>query len=220
MRYGLTKFADSPTGAVMSLAEAKLHLRVDHTADDDLISELIEAATLDCEAYCNASFVSATYHMTIGAFPATGSGAFGPDEDGVEFPRGFGRSGRPTRYPSAICLPVHPVTGVNSITYKDDNGATQTLATSAYVVVTSQRPAFIVPATGTVWPVTYDHPEAVTISLDAGFASIPRDIVAAVKLRLGSLYENREDVLVAVQSSLLPMGSRALLGKHRLWPLP
>lgn len=220
MQYGLTKYADSPTGAVMTLAEAKLHLRVDFTDDDDLISALIEAATLDCEAYCNASFVPATYHMTLGAFPARGSGLYGPDEDGEEFPRNFGSSGKPTRYPTAIFLPVHPLLELNSLTYMDADGATQTLSTASYVTVSSRRPPFIVPATGTTWPVTYDHPEAVTVSFNAGFATIPADIVAAVKLRLATLYEHREEIVVGTIQADLSIGSRVLLGKYRLWPLP
>lgn len=220
MRFNLTEYAESPTPSVMSLAEAKLHLRVDFNDDDALIESLIEAATLAAEAYTSAGFTERSYLMTLGAWPGLGAGSFGPDEDGDEWPSRFGTSGRPSRWPNAIHLPVRPLVSVSAITYLDSDGAVQTLATDQYVVVTAHRPPFIVPAEDATWPPLARHPEAVRVAFRAGFSECPANAVAGIKLILGHLYAHREDVTTGVgapEPAVLPMGSTFLLAPHRMW---
>ncbi len=55
----------------VSLAEAKLYLRVDSfmTDDDALISSLISAATHACEAFTRRSFITKGFLQTLDAFP-------------------------------------------------------------------------------------------------------------------------------------------------------
>jgi len=220
MQFGLTQYAESPTQQAMTLAEAKAHLRIDFDDSDTLISGLIDAATLAAEAYTSAAFIERSYLMTLGAFPRIGAGQFGPDTDYAEFPSRWGTSGRPTRYPTAIRLPFHPVLSVSSITYLDPDLATQTVAASDYVVVVSRHPPFIAPATGTNWPNIGDHPEAVSVAFRAGYGTCPANALAAIKLILGHLYEHREDVTPGVGApnpAELPMGSKWLLTPYRLW---
>lgn len=223
MRFGLTEYADSPTQAVMSLAEAKAHLRVDFDADDALIESLIDAAALQAEAYTRQWLTPRDALMTLGSWPGHGHGAFGPDVDGDDFPARFGGSGRPSRYPNAIYFPTGPVQSVSSISYRESStGVVTTLSASTYVVTTSTRPAFIVPATGEAWPALYDHPEAVRVAFRAGYDTPPANAVAACKLILGHLYEHREDVTPgfgAPNPAQIPMGSRYLLNPLRLFPL-
>ena len=224
MHYGLTQYADSPTLTVVSLADAKLHLRVDFNDDDALINSLIDAATLQAEAYCKAAFTPRNYLMTLGAWPALGAGSFGPGEDYIDFPARFGGSGRPSRYPDAICLPVAPVSAVTSITYLESTaGAVTTLSASAYVVVTSHAQPMIVPATGQSWPALYDHPEAVRIAFRAGYeADVPANVTAAVRLLVGHLYEHREEVTTGFGGAAptqIPLGAKYLLNPHRMFPL-
>lgn len=227
MQYGWTEYADSPTTPAITVAEAKAHLRVDYDTDDDLISVLIDAATQQAEAYTRAAITARLFTMTLGAFPRISRGQSGPDPDYAEFPSRFGSSGRPARYPTAICLPVWPLISLSSIQYIDaDTDALTTLASSSYVVVSSHRPPMIVPAAGTAWPVAGDHPEAVRITFRAGMAEadggIPAVVKSAIKLIVGHLYEHREDVTPGVgapEPALLPMGSRYLLNPYRMWPL-
>lgn len=223
MRIGLTEYSDSPTLQVMTMAEAKLHLRVDFNDDDALISALIDAATLQAEAFCNAAFTPRNFLMTMGAWPQLGAGSFGPDEDGAEFPSRFGGSGRPSRWPMAIAFPIHPVTSVSSIAYLESAaGVVTTLSTSAYTLVSSTRPGFIVPAQGQVWPSLYSHPEAVRVAFRAGFESCPANAVAAIKLLMGHLYAHREEVTPGVGAPdpvQIPLGAKYLLGPHRMFPL-
>lgn len=214
MHLGITSYADSPTESPMSLAQAKLHLRVDINDDDELIGQLVDAVTLKAEAHCSAAFVPRSYSMWLGAFPGYGSGVFGPGLDGEETPSRFGGSSQ-SRYPSAICLPVHPLISVSAITYLDTDNVEQTLATSKYVVVTNRRQPMIVPATGYPWPATYDHPEAVRVNFRAGFeGGCPADAVIGMKLWLTHLYENRGET-----DGAAPASAKFWLNKYTLWPL-
>src|SRR4051794_386751 len=68
------KVTTQPTVEVLTLAEAKAHLRVDITDDDDLITELIVAARESCERWVSRSFLTTTWRLTLDHFP----GAFVP----------------------------------------------------------------------------------------------------------------------------------------------
>ena len=67
MRYGLAEISGSPAPEpVLTLAEAKTHLRVDITADDTLIQALILAAARHAEADKQAELtpvLSSTSHI-------------------------------------------------------------------------------------------------------------------------------------------------------------
>lgn len=58
-----------PAADPVSLEEMKLHLRVSHEDEDDLIVDCIQAATGQCEAFTNRQFVTATWKWTGYGFP-------------------------------------------------------------------------------------------------------------------------------------------------------
>ena len=53
----------------MSLTEAKLHLRVEVTDDDALITALISAARQYAETLTQRQFVTATWKLVLDSFP-------------------------------------------------------------------------------------------------------------------------------------------------------
>ena len=71
-------------------------------------------------------------------------------------------------FPSCIVLPRAPLQSVTSITYIDQNGDTQTLATDQYTVDTDSKPGRIVPAYNVTWPSTRYVIQAVTVEFVAG----------------------------------------------------
>jgi uncharacterized phiE125 gp8 family phage protein len=180
----------APAVTPVSLTEAKAHLRVSDTADDTLITALINAAVAHLDGHdgiLGRALVTQEWALKLDSFPA------------------------------AIHLPVPPLQSVDAITYVDVAGATQTLATDQYTV-TSGQPAKIVPAYGKVWPPTLDVPEAVTIEFTAGYgaaADVPAAIKAAILLHIGTLYRDREATGEALSD--LPMGYHALLAPYRVW---
>lgn len=95
----------SPQAMAVSLEEAKDHLRVAGSEQDALISLLIESATEQAERDTERCFVQATWEQTQDCFPADG----GP-----------------------ILLNMSKAASIQSITYLDADGVTQTLPASDY----------------------------------------------------------------------------------------
>jgi len=102
-------------------------------------------------------------------------------------------------------LPVGPVISVDSITY-------------AGGVITN----FDLVSSGGVWSVVPvgAWPDAigdVEVNFTIGMSPMPLAVKMAALLHLGTLYENRESVVVGTISSALPDGYAALLAPYRLW---
>ena len=75
-------------------------------------------------------------------------------------------------------------------------------------------PAVLVPAAD--WPVLEPGGWPVTITYVAGFAQVPPDLLAAVKLWAAHLFEHREAVGPAM--SEIPLAVSALIAPHRIAP--
>lgn len=199
----------APAAKPLTLAEAKAHLRVDGSDDDDLITALIAAATAHIDGrdgWLNRALVSQTWDLTLDAFP--GANRFNP----------YG----------AIQVPLPPLISVTSITYVDTAGATQTLSSSLYTVDVKSTPGRIVPAYGKTWPSTRDQVNAVTVRFVAGYAdsgaspadpadNVPQAIKQAMLLMIGHWYANREAVNVGNVVNEMPISAAALLNPFRVW---
>lgn len=188
----------------ITIVEARLHLKLDATGspatheDDDLVRAHMQTAREWCEAYTRRSFVRRTVRMAFDAFP----------EGGGE-----------------LELWAPPVGSVTSITYLDDDGAEQTLATSVYTVDTDAAPARVCLKIDQVWPSTASLPQAVKVTYTSGYApstspadyrvNIPAAIKAAMKLTIAHLYENRGDY----DAGQLPAAAKALLSPYKVWSL-
>jgi uncharacterized phiE125 gp8 family phage protein len=112
------------------------------------------------------------------------------------------------RFPPRVDLPMGPVSAVGDATYLDDSGVEQTYA-DARLVGSS---AF--PAVNGSWPTAYDY---AAVEFTAGLASPDEapELIAAAKLLLGHLYENREAVNVGNIATELPLGVQALIDTYR-----
>lgn len=182
----------SPAEEPLTLGEAKLHLRMDHDADDTLIAGLIAAAREHAEAFCRRPFVTRNYQATFSRFPARAE---------------------------PLVLPVPGVTAVTSVTYADSTNATVTMtANTDYRLVRgpTHHVLELPPSVGT-WPWTALRGDAVTVAYTAGYGyanDVPRGIRAAMLLLVGHLYENREAVSKDAGTEL-PLGMQALLFPFR-----
>lgn len=165
----------APAVEPVTLAEARLHLKsdTDVTADDTLISALIVAARELAEAETRRALITQTWKLTLDEFPA--------DCDPIRVPR-----------PNLLT--------VTGITYVDTDGATQTLASSTYTVLTDRLPGEIHLAYDEEWPETRAVPNAVAVTFTCGYgaaaSAVPGPIKAAMLLDIGDLYVNRESAIV------------------------
>jgi len=190
----------APTAAPITLAQAKEHLRVDHTADDDYITALIDAAVehLDARAGILGGFclVEQVWEWSIDGFPAAG----------------------------AIELPLAPVQSIDLVSYRDANGDSQTLASSVYGLAFRHGLGRFYLKDGQDWPSTDNDPESVTVRMTVGHTAtsspidygenVPAGLLAAIRLHVGMLYQNRESIVTGTIAIELPLAYRALTAPH------
>lgn len=155
-----------PASEPVARADVKAYGNIEGDDQDAVIDALIASARSMCEATLKRSLMPTVWTYRID-----------------------------NCFPSEIRLPIGPVQadGVASITYVDDAGETQTLATSQYRVSHGDT-CIIRPAYGATWPATQPVTDAVTVEFTAGYAdadSIPRAILGALWLAVVDLFDNR-----------------------------
>ena len=185
----------APTQEPVSLAEARLHLRVDFSDDDALIMALIRSARLAAETITGRQLVTARWKYILDSFP-------GPSLMGVP-------AGRPFTLPGhAILIPKAPVQTIVSIDYLDMNRTPQTMPAANYIADLACEPARITPVFGQIWPIPLPQIAAVSVTFDAGYgnpADVPEGLKSGMLLRIGSLYQNREEVAAMARGKIDPL---------------
>ena len=173
------------TGDALSLADAKAHMRVEHADEDTLIQASIKAAVSVVESHCGVSVLSRTLTARLDGFS------------------------------SPLLLRRGPVTAVNSVSYRDADGALQTLAAGLYQFSPDRVRARLAPVTGESWPATQSAMDAVSVEYVAGWAedAVPEPIVHALKLLVAHYYENREPIDIGNITTELPFTVTALLSQ-------
>jgi uncharacterized phiE125 gp8 family phage protein len=158
------------------LAEAKIHLRVDQSDEDDEIGRKIRSSRVYCEKISGLAFITRTLAGTLDEFP-TGNGGL-------------------------LLLPHSPATELVSVKYYDVDGNEQTLDAADYEFDPHSKPARLRPTVGSSWPATETRFAAVEIQWKAGYGDtptdVPEDIRSAMKLALGDLYEQRESIVLGL----------------------
>ncbi len=157
-----------PSVEPFTRAEAKLHLKVEHTADDTLIDALITAARQAAEHELGRSLLQQTWELVLDEFP-----------------------------PYEIKLARPPVLGISSVTYVDTASTQQVLAANRYVLDKETEPGYLLPALDTSWPSTLgDTTNAVRVQFTAGYGAQASAVPASVRqwmlLQIGAMYRNRE----------------------------
>lgn len=180
----------APTIEPVSVAEMRMHCRIDHTDEDEYLAALIVAARMWCEDYCRRSFITRTIELKRPKF-----------DESMDLPRG-------------------PVQSVTSVQYQDQDGATQTLSTDTWQYVGDPVMARVVVRSGKAWPVTNveEHPVAITYVTGYGDASadVPMTIRQAIKMMVAQLYEYREPIVTGTSIAHVPMAVESLLSPYRV----
>jgi len=170
------RLTQAPAGDVVTLDQAKAHLRVDYADDDALIQTYLDACTeqLDGdEGDLRQCLLSQAWELSLN----------------VRFPH--------CRQP--LVIPLGPVVSVDSVGYIDTAGNAQTLDPALYTVNNLggvKMDTYLEPKAGTVWPATQCQSRAVTVAFTAGFgdagADVPARIRAAILQMVADLYRSRE----------------------------
>lgn len=163
---GLT-LKTAPGTEPLTLAEAKLHCKVDIADDDTLITALIVAARQQVEHRTGRALVTQQWELTL------------------------------ERFAARILLPHPALVSVQSVKYLDDSGVLQTLASTEYQVVISELVGYIQLAYGKSWPSCRAQPDSVVVAYTAGYgaaAAVPSSIKAWMLMAIGTMYGQREAV--------------------------
>lgn len=193
----MLKLVTSPAAPVVSLAEAKTHLRVYHEDEDSYIEALVAAATgmIDgVDGWLGRALAEQVWQYSLDRFPCRDD---------------FGHAGR-------VYIPLAPLLSVDEVEFTASDGSESSVVGFREFGVGSTQPGYIVPAVGDSWPSTIREPESVRIKFTAGYDEIPTGIKHAVLLMVGHWFENRED-LSDGKLVEMPLASKALLMPHRNW---
>jgi uncharacterized phiE125 gp8 family phage protein len=185
-----------PAVEPISLDDAKNHMRVDPdmTDDDALIGLLITSARLYAESQTGRSFITQKWRLVMDCFPQFVQFEFGP------------------------------VQSVDSIVYTDMAGVQQTITAPAapnYAIDLSGVLPRMTPGFGRIWPIPLPQIGSVQVNYTAGYGATPADVPAGIRqwllLRVGTLYENREEVAILTRGKVEPLPYvDALLDPYRL----
>ena len=179
----------------VSLAEAKLHLRVTHDSENGYIAALIKAAINSTEDDTGRAWINRTLQMTLVAFPSG---------QAFELPRS----------------PVSSTVDDTVITYIDPDGASQILATTVYGVDTTPLVPIVYLKDGQSWPSTLGtEPSVVTVQFVAGYGatavSVDPRAKQAILMLVGLWFRERTPVSMGAMAKI-PIAASALLDGLRI----
>ena len=188
--YRSLKVNTLATNPLFTTAEAKDFLKVDTTADDTLIDNLIKAATQSCEEYTNQYFLDTLVSQY--------------SDNWLEVYR----------------LYKSPVSEITHIKYYDSTDTLQTLTASNYILDNVSKPARIGLAVDGELPTLADRINAVEVKYTVGYGEnstdVPDGIKQAVLLTIGNWYENRQTVITGRTATELPLSSQYLLNQYKI----
>ena len=206
------KLITAPADDVVSLEEAKAHLREDSEDFDAQIQAFIYAATEFVDGpngYLGRALIEQTWDYYLDEFPCRNDWSLPV-----------------SRRRNYIEIPLPPLIEVVGVFYVNANGEEQQLDASSYIVDDASQPARISLKSNASWPSVAEQPNAVRIRFRAGYIdatnspptpNVPFPIKAAILMYIGDLYQNRENQVVGDAIAKLPWASEQLLRPHRVY---
>lgn len=184
------KVVTPATSNPITLSEAKTHLKVDTTADDTFITNLIKSATSSAQEYTNRFFIATTIQQ-VG-----------------------------DKWEDISNLLKSPVASVTNIKYVDTSGSLQTLNTDVYFVDDVNKPARIGLKPNQSFPEIIDRLNAVQVNYVVGIAAGPDEVDEGIRqallLTIGNWYQNRQAVVTGTIATELPMNAKFLLDQYKI----
>jgi uncharacterized phiE125 gp8 family phage protein len=180
----------APAAEPISLAEAKVHLRIDADEEDELLASLIAAARMFVERTLGVALLAQSWSYYFDFWPSAG----------------------------CITLPMLPVQAVGAVKVHDDAGGSVTLDAASYSVDVLSEPARLA-LKGAVPPVAARALNAFEIAFTAGYGDaavdVPGPVRQALKLLVAHWFERREPVVLGLGAQEVPTTTAALLLPYR-----
>jgi uncharacterized phiE125 gp8 family phage protein len=168
-----------PTAEPVTLAECKVDLRVDHTADDTLITALIVNCRQEAELLARRSFVNQTLELSLSGWPCD----------------------------NAIRLPFPPLVSITSVTYTDVDNVSATMPCTDYIAIVDLEPGLVTLAKGKTWPTAILRPiMPIRVRYVAGYgataASVPERYKTLIRALVAVRYEYRDEITANAERQL------------------
>lgn len=181
-----TTLVTAPTEEWITADELREHpaCRIDTTADDGWLHQLITAARQRYEELTQRVLISSTWDLYLDEFPG---------EDYIELP--------------AI------LTSVTSLKYQDSSDVQQTWAASNYVVTTVAEPvARLSLAYGETWPTTYGEPDDIVLRFVAGYttANLPVSLKNWLCVWVAGTYDGNQPLVDIAENMMRANGRWAI----------
>ncbi len=189
---GLKRVVD-PASDPVTLDEAKKSLVVDFTDDDELIEAFIAAASEYAENFQGRALIDQTLDLFLDAFPV-----------------------------GSIEIPKPPLIEIVGVFYRDSNG--DEIEFDEFEVDDASEPARIYLLNSGSWPTAASRLNAVRIRFRAGYLNsdspptenVPSSTKAAIKLIVGTLYAQRETIVIGQTVTNVPWSAEQLLRQKRI----
>lgn len=179
----------APAGPLVTLDQARAHLRVDRVGDDyaeveddTLIGAIVAAATAEIDGWdgwLGRALMTQTWRMRLTVWPFSGR----------------------------IVLPLPPFQEIDDFRIVDPAGDEVVLAAGTDYAVHGTDPAWLEPAPGRCWPAINARGLPVSVTFTCGYGDavdVPAPISTYVRMRLGQFYEHREAIVVGASVAELP----------------
>lgn len=114
-------------------------------------------------------------------------------------------------------LPKNPIQSITSVEYMDDTGVYQVFSADEYYLYEDAGVGYIHFDT---LPSYMDHKQAIKITFVSGYENVPESIINWMRIKVSTMYENRESLVIGV--SVSDIGNNLvdkLLESYRIKPL-
>lgn len=172
-----TVIKTAPAAEPIDLTITKAMLRVDFSADDTLIAQMISAARINAEEISGLVGITTTYQTWLQAWP----------------------------WP-VIELPRRPVQTITSVKYYTETGVLTTIDSSNYTLSAIAEKPCIIPDYGYTWPTDLRNRDAIVIEYTAGQGASYTSVDARYRnliMGLVSVYYETRDGMTAEQEARL-----------------
>ena len=202
-----------PAAEPLTTAEVKTQLRLETTADDTYIQNVVIPAVRDfAERHTRVCIAQRTFTATCDILKRQ-------QQDDMGWWDGI-RDGSITQVSlrRAIELPMPPLVSIEEVRSIDRNNASTVYASSNYYADTFSEPGRLILNEGSIWPANLRDHNSIEIDFTAG--SLAADTPYMVKQALLQLaahwYENREVVGIGTIAARIPVSALAILDRFKL----
>lgn len=184
---------DPPAIEPVTLAEAKAHLRLTGSDDDDYVAAMITAARLQVESATRRLLIDQTWRFYRDDWPPGGR----------------------------LDLPIAPVTAVTAVTVYDDAGEPTVLAPGSWLLDAAAVPARLVFTASRPEPGRPIN--GIEIDVVAGYGAsglaVPQPLRLAIMTLVARWYEDREGLAYGIVPSRVAGAFEALVAPFRVMRL-